>query len=130
MLLHRLVSDLDPPIFTSSVAEIIDVSHHAQSSLVLFLLFIFIIVLGVHCGIYKSSYNIPNTLEFTPSIILYSPPLIPGIVSTGLIFPFTYMSTQNLYHIHPPIPFPYILLPPTGTIPTPAVRTCSSLFYL
>jgi hypothetical protein len=33
-------------------------------------------------------------VEFTPSIILlYSPLSIPGIVSTGFIFPFSYMST-------------------------------------
>jgi hypothetical protein len=35
----------------------------------------------------------------TPSIILLYPhPPIPGIVSTGLIFPFTYMSTY-FHHI-------------------------------
>jgi hypothetical protein len=29
------------------------------------------------------------------------PPPIPGMVSAGLIFPFTYMCTQNLHHILP-----------------------------
>jgi hypothetical protein len=51
-------------------------------------------------------------LEFIPSIILlylFFPIL--GIVSTGLIFPFSYMSTQYLHHIHPP----YIHPPPTIT---------------
>jgi hypothetical protein len=42
-------------------------------------------------------------VEFTPSIILLYPPSpIPGIVSIGLIFPFSYMCTQNLHHIYPP----------------------------
>jgi hypothetical protein len=47
-------------------------------------------------------------VEFTqPIILLYlSPPLITGTVSTVLIFPFSC--------IHPSIPFPYILTPPTG----------------
>jgi hypothetical protein len=51
-----------------------------------------------------------------------SPPLlpaIPGIVSAGLIFPFTYMCAQLLHHIHPSTPFPCHLPPPTGTnLPT------------
>jgi hypothetical protein len=39
--------------------------------------------------------------EFTPSILLlYSPSHIPGTVSTGLIFPFSYMSTKYFHHIH------------------------------
>jgi hypothetical protein len=37
---------------------------------------------------------------------------IPGTVSTGIIFAFTYMCTQYLHHIHSPIPFPYLLLVP------------------
>jgi hypothetical protein len=33
------------------------------------------------------------------------PPPIPGIASTGIIFPFTYMwSTQYLHYIHLPTP--------------------------
>jgi hypothetical protein len=49
-------------------------------------------------------------LEFSPSIILLYPPLpIPG-----LVFPFTHMCTQYLYHIHPPTPFSH-----TPSIPTP-----------
>jgi hypothetical protein len=46
-------------------------------------------------------------LEFTHppfSFILPSP--IPGIVSTDIIFPFIYMCTLYLLHIHPPSPFP------------------------
>jgi hypothetical protein len=30
---------------------------------------------------------------------------IPGTVSTGIIFAFTYMCTHYLHHIHPPTPF-------------------------
>jgi hypothetical protein len=61
-------------------------------------------------------------LELTPSTILLYPP-IPGIVSTDLIFTFTYTYTQYLHHIHPPTAFPSTsLLPlvpplhPTGPV--------------
>jgi hypothetical protein len=55
-------------------------------------------------------------VEFTPSIILlYPPSLIPGIVSTGIIFPFTYVCTQYLYYFHLPMLFPHFFPPPTGT---------------
>jgi hypothetical protein len=91
-----------------------------------------IIVLGVHCDIYKSSYNISNIiiLEFIPSIfLLYPPPsLIPGIVSKALIFPFTYMYTQYLHYIHSPTLSPHLLYPSTGTNPPDRVLlSCSSV---
>jgi hypothetical protein len=56
-----------------------------------------------------------------------SPTPIPGTVSTGIIFPFTYMYTQYLYHIHLPTPFPHLLPTPTGTNTTD--RTCSALLF-
>jgi hypothetical protein len=43
--------------------------------------------------------------EFIPSTALP----IPGIVSTGHIFPFTYMGTKYLHHIQLPTPFPHLL---------------------
>jgi hypothetical protein len=52
-------------------------------------------------------------VDFTPSTTLLSP--VPGVVSTGLIFPFTYLCTQYLHHIHLPTPFPYLLPAPIGT---------------
>jgi hypothetical protein len=59
------------------------------------------------------------------------PTPILGIVSTGLIFPFTYIYTQYLHQIHPPTPFPHILLsmdtnPPQ---PTKTHRTCFALLF-
>jgi hypothetical protein len=62
-------------------------------------------------------------LEFTPSIILFylSLPYNPGILSMGIIFPFTYICVQYLHYIHPstynlsPHPLPLPLLP----IPSP-----------
>jgi hypothetical protein len=91
-----------------------------------FLLFLFYLVLlfywvGIHCDIYKSSYNISNIshLNSPPStIILYCPPLLPisETVSTGM-FSFTYMFAQYLHYIHPPVHFPHPLQTPhTGLV--------------
>jgi hypothetical protein len=62
---------------------------------------------GVHCGIYKSSYIKYIIPELTPFTILLYPPIlpIPGILSTGTFFPFTYICTHYFHHIHPPTPF-------------------------
>jgi hypothetical protein len=58
--------------------------------------------------------------EFTPSTAFFHPLLlIPGTVSTGIIFAFTYMCMHYLHHIHPPTPFP-------ATIPCPPVPTAPS----
>jgi hypothetical protein len=62
--------------------------------------------------------------EFTPSVILLYPLPIPGIVSTGLIFPLISMSTQYLHHVHL-LHSPHILLHPTKT--NPPNRTSSTL---
>jgi hypothetical protein len=48
-----------------------------------------------------------------PFSSIFSP--IPGIVSTDIILPFTYMCAQYLHYIHHPSPFPHLLLPPTST---------------
>jgi hypothetical protein len=70
-------------------------------------LFIFIVMLGVHCGIYKSSYNISNIDAFTHSIIFLYPLCSHSWkVSTGFIFPFTYKCTQYLTILTLPHPFP------------------------
>jgi hypothetical protein len=82
--------------------------------------FLLLCWVGVHCGIYKSFYNVSNIPYLNslppPTTLLYSP-YLPGIVSTGIIFVFAYMYTQYLYHSHPPTPFPCHLPPPTGTTP-------------
>jgi hypothetical protein len=52
-----------------------------------------------------------------PCSLLSSPLLIPGLVSTGIIFTFTYMCTHFLYHSHPPILFPTTSLLPLVPIP-------------
>jgi hypothetical protein len=66
--------------------------------------------------------------EFTISIILLYPHLpIPGIVSTGLIFPLIYMCTQYLHHIHPPTLFLHLL--PFPLVPTFPSRACSTLLF-
>jgi hypothetical protein len=72
-------------------------------------------------------------LEFTTSTILfYLPPPIPGIVSTDLIVPFIYMSTQYLHHIHPPTPSPHIFPLPLITTPQTGfiLPSCSPIIFL
>jgi hypothetical protein len=64
--------------------------------------------------------------EFTPSTALFlPPPLIPGTVSAGIIFAFTYMCVHYLCHIHPPAPFP---VPPAPRA-EPAPPSCYPMLY-
>jgi hypothetical protein len=86
--------------------------------LIYFLLFLLLYWMGVHCGIYKSSYHISNISY------LHSPP-----PSFSFILPFPH---SNRYHFfsfhtyvhstctinHPPMSFPHLLPPLTNTIPT------------
>jgi hypothetical protein len=67
--------------------------------------------------------------EFVPSIFfLYPPNPITGIVLAGLIFPFTHMCTQYLYHIHTPTHFSPS--PPPALIPTTYQdQFCPSIFW-
>jgi hypothetical protein len=60
------------------------------------------------------------------------PPSNPGVVSTDLIFPFTYMCTQYLHYIHLSIFFPPARPPPhwykppqIGLVPA----SCSLIFF-
>jgi hypothetical protein len=63
-------------------------------------------------------------LRHSPLFLL---PLIPTIVSKGLIFPFTYMSTQYLPPVHALTHFTHILPPYTGTnLPN---RTWTALLF-
>jgi hypothetical protein len=117
-----------PEEFTPSYTE-----EKSVGNLFIFLKFCYCCA-GVHCGIYKSSYNISNISKWNspppPFSFIPSAPL-PGIVSTGLSFPLTCMCkcmcTQYLYYIHSPTPFPHTLSPPTGT--NPPDRTCSLILF-
>jgi hypothetical protein len=94
--------------------------------------YFFIVLGGEHCGIYKSSYNLSNIsyLYSPPAPILYYPPTpIHGIVSKAIIFPFTYMCTQYLHNIHPPVPFPHHFLPPSSTSMTKWIQQMRE-FYM
>jgi hypothetical protein len=51
---------------------------------------------------------------------------IPEIVSTGIIFPLTYMCTQYLHYFHPPTPFSQLFLP--KLVPLPAHHPRQDLF--
>jgi hypothetical protein len=83
-------------------------------------------LLGVDCGIYKSSYSISNGGVYPLHHSPLSPP-IPGIVSTGNIFPFTYMYTQYLYYFT--LPDPFISSSPLLLVSTPPEKTCSTLLF-
>jgi hypothetical protein len=100
------------------------------------ILFIYLSLLcwvGVYCGIYKSFYNIPNMSylnSLPPPFSFISSPLPHSWNSFNRYhFSFTYKSTQYLYHIHPPSPFPHLLtLPLVATPPTlvgPVLPSCS-----
>jgi hypothetical protein len=87
--------------------------------------------MGLHCGIYKCSYDTSNISYFNSSPPLFSfitSPPISGTVSTSIFFPFTFMCTQYLCHIHSLTSFPYLLLPHSLVWTTPG-RTCSSLLF-
>jgi hypothetical protein len=66
----------------------------------------------------------------SPSTLLFYPPPIPEIVSTDIIFAFTYMCTQFFAMYSPSYtlfwPPPLLLLVPTST---PPHRTCSALLF-
>jgi hypothetical protein len=84
-----------------------------------FILFIFfIVVLGEGTLWYLQRFlqcSWSSILEFTTFIIfLYLLPLIPGMVSTAIIFAFTYMCTHYFQCTHPLIPFSHHLSPLTG----------------
>jgi hypothetical protein len=66
-------------------------------------------------------------LNSPPPPFSLTPTPIPGVVSTGIIFPFTYICTQYLCCIHSPMSFPHLLPPSTGT--SPSGRTCPTLLF-
>jgi hypothetical protein len=83
----------------------------------------------VHCGIYKRSYSRSDISHLNysppPPFSFIPPPHIPGIVSTEIIFPFTYMCTQYLYHIHPSPSYWYQSLAQAG----PALPSWALILY-
>jgi hypothetical protein len=90
-------------------------------------------VLGVCCRIYKSSYNISSISYLNlplPSFSFIHPSPIPGIVSTGIIFPFRYMCTQYLHLIHYLTPFPHLLPTPMFQHSPPQTVTIPPFYSL
>jgi hypothetical protein len=51
-------------------------------------------------------FQIYHTSILHSTALFHPPLLIPGTVSTGIIFALTYMCVHYLRHIHPPTPFP------------------------
>jgi hypothetical protein len=82
--------------------------------------------MGVHHGIYKSSYNISNISYFyspPPSFSFITPSPIPGTVSKVLYF-FIYILVHTVY----PYPFSSSLLLPL--VPTPSRQSLFSSLVL
>jgi hypothetical protein len=69
--------------------------------------------------------NIPYLKSTIPPFSFFAHSPIPGKVSIDIIFPFTYMCTQYLHCVHPPMNF----LPSPPLVPTPSGRTCYALLY-
>jgi hypothetical protein len=71
--------------------------------------------------------------EFTSSTILFltphSPILIPGVVSTSIIFTFTYMCTHFIALYSPSYLLSPTLYPSHWCQPSPLGRTCSTLLF-
>jgi hypothetical protein len=86
------------------------------------------------CRRYIVAFTKVLTIYHTWIQPLHHSPLFPcspisGMVSTSIIFQFTYICTQYLHYIHPLTTFNQIFTPPTGT--KSLERTCSTfLFYL
>jgi hypothetical protein len=61
------------------------------------LIFLIVVLGGVHCGIYAGSYNISNTsyLDSPPQPFSFTPQPIPGVVLIGTVFAFTYMCGER-----------------------------------
>jgi hypothetical protein len=71
--------------------------------------------MGVHCGTYIGYYNISNISCMTspPHHFPSShPPLTPGVLSTGIIFAFTYMCIHFIV-----LYSPFYFLSPTPPLP-------------
>jgi hypothetical protein len=105
-------------LFYSSLYNYCEIISHCAFDLHLFIYLIILCWVGVHCGIYKSikMYQIFHTWIHLFHHSSLSPlPSIPRIASTGIIFTFTYMFTQHLYHTHPPTHFLHHHFPTTGT---------------
>jgi hypothetical protein len=94
----------------------------SYSAKYLFIYFIVVLSGGYIVAFTKvpTIYQIYHTWIHPLHHSLSLPPSIPGIVSTCVIFPFTHMCTQNLYHIYPSTYFPHLLPLPLR----PTFSTC------
>jgi hypothetical protein len=87
---------------------------------------------GVYCGIYTGSYNVSNIsyMNLPPQQFSFiPPPPIPGVVSTGITFAFTYICIHfiSLYSPSYPLSSP----PPSShwCQTSPQGRTCSAFLF-
>jgi hypothetical protein len=87
--------------------------------------FLLLCWVGVHCSIYKSSYNISNIsyLKSAPSPFSFIPSLHFWNSFNRYHFSCTYMCTQYLHYIHPPTPYLHLLPPSLPLVPIPQTRS-------
>jgi hypothetical protein len=107
-------------------------SYH-KTNMYLFNLFVYLVCWGYTVAFTKVLiiHQIYHTCIHTLHCSLLSLPApIPGIVSTDLIFSFTYMCTEYCHHIHPPLPSPHNLhLTDTNPQAGPALPSCSLFLF-
>jgi hypothetical protein len=102
-------------------------SDECHWTLFVFLIFLLLFCWGYIVSLWQKSYNISWFNSPPPSFSFISPPPSPGIVSSGLIFPFTYMCTKYFQHIHPPTSYHYIV--PFPLVPNPIDRICFTFMF-
>jgi hypothetical protein len=107
---------------TSSASDWDSSSFNWEWRLFFFFSFLFFLLLcwvGVHCGIYKSSYSISNIsyLNSSPPSFSFIPYLIISRSFKGYHFSI-YIHVYTLFAPYSPsTPFPHLLSPPTSTNP-------------
>jgi hypothetical protein len=79
-----------------SLVKCISTKSTPRHLIIKFFYYYILVVQGVHCHIYKNSYNISLLNSLPPSFSFIPPPIL-RIISTGHIFPFLYISRSRFW---------------------------------